>query len=244
MRFSKLFRLLLLPALIALCPDRVSAARARHPAEIRVTVSPAGNGDFQTIQQAVDHAPPEGDGRLIIAIEPGLYRERVVIPQDRPGVMLLGLGANPSDTVITYGMSAAAAGGTFFSSTVDVQGARFEAANLTIQNSFGPGSQAVALSVHSDRAVVRDCRLLGWQDTLYAASGRQLYKNTYIEGAVDFIFGNARAVFERCEIRSAGSGYITAQSRVTPGGATGFATLENSARVGTRRRCHHRRGDD
>ena len=222
MRFSGIFHRLLLPLLIALCAGRVSAARTRRPAEIRVTVSPAGKGDFKTIQQAVDHAPPEGDGRLIIAIEPGLYRERVVIPQDRPRVTLRGLGTNPSGTIITYNMSAAAAGGTFFSSTVDVQGTQFEAVNLTIQNSFGPGSQAVALSVHSDRAVVRDCRLLGWQDTLYAASGRQLYKNTYIEGAVDFIFGNARAVFEHCEIRSTGSGYITAQSRVTPDGATGF----------------------
>jgi len=222
MRFSGIFGLLLLPVLIALNPVRVSATGARHPAETRVTVSAGGKGDFQTIQQAVDHAPPEGNGRLIIAIEPGLYRERVVIPQDRPRVTLLGLGANPSDTIITYDMSAAAAGGTFFSSTVDVQGTQFETANLTIQNSFGPGSQAVALSVHSDRAVVRDCRLLGWQDTLYAASGRQLYKDTYIEGAVDFIFGNARAVFEACEIRSIGSGYITAQSRVAPAGATGF----------------------
>ena len=68
----------------------------------------------------------------------------------------------------------------------------------------------------------RNCRLLGWQDTLYAASGRQLYENCYIEGHVDFIFGNAAALFRNCEIHSLGTGYIAAQSRVTPDGGTGF----------------------
>jgi pectin methylesterase-like acyl-CoA thioesterase len=184
--------------------------------EIRVVVSSDGTADYQTIQQAVDHAPtPPPNVRLVIAIRPGTYRERLVIPQERARVTLLGLGKDPTSTVITYNMSAAAAGGTFLSSTVQVEGAEFEAENLTFQNSYGPGSQAVALSIHSDRAVLRHCRLLGWQDTLYAASGRQYYEDCYIEGAVDFIFGNARAVFDHCEIRSAGPGYVTAESRTS-----------------------------
>jgi len=190
--------------------------------EVRVTVSADGHADFQTVQQAIDHAPEYGDGRLVIAIQPGIYRERVVVPQDRLRVTFLGLGKDPSATVITYNMSAAAAGGTFLSSTVDVEGAQFEADDITFENSYGQGSQAVALMLHSDRAVLRHCRLIGWQDTLYAATGRQYYDESYIEGAVDFIFGNARAVFHRCEIRSAGPGYITAQSRTTADGAYGF----------------------
>jgi pectin methylesterase-like acyl-CoA thioesterase len=189
---------------------------------IRVTVSPDGHGDFRTIQQAIDHAPAEGDARLVIAIQPAVYRERVVIPQDRPRATLLGLGKDPSSTVITYNMSAAAAGGTFLSSTVDVEGAEFEASNLTLENSYGRGSQAVALTLHSDRAVLRHCRLIGWQDTLFAATGRQYYDECYIEGAVDFIFGNPRAVFDHCEIRSVGAGYITAQSRTAADAPTGF----------------------
>jgi pectin methylesterase-like acyl-CoA thioesterase len=189
---------------------------------VRVVVAPGGQGDFRTIQQAIDHAPLESNARLIIAVSPGVYQERVVVPEDRPGVTLLGLGKDPAATVITYSMSAAAAGGTFFTSTVDVEGRGFEASNLTIENSYGPGSQAVALSIHSDRAVVRDCRLLGWQDTLYAASGRQFYDRCFISGAIDFIFGNARAVFNHCEIHSAGAGYITAESRMTADGAGGF----------------------
>ena len=189
---------------------------------VRVVVSADGTADFPTIQRAVDHAPLEGNGRLEIAIRPGTYHERVKIPQDRPRVSLIGLGSDPSAVVITYSMSAAAAGGTFFSAVVEVQSEGFQASNLTIQNSFGPGSQAVALTIYSDRAIVHDVRLLGWQDTLYAAAGRQYYENCYIEGAVDFIFGDAQAVFENSEIRSIGDGFIAAESRKTPEGPQGF----------------------
>jgi pectinesterase len=76
--------------------------------------------------------------------------------------------------------------------------------------------------IHSDRAEFRKCRFLGWQDTLYAASGRQYYKDCYIEGHVDFIFGNAAAVFDHCEIHSKGDGYLTAVSRTSADQPTGF----------------------
>jgi pectinesterase len=209
----------------AAVPIRYSAA-AQTPVGrsgvVRVVVSADGTAEFPTIQRAVDHAPLEGNGRLEILIRPGVYHERVKIPQDRPRVSLIGLGDDPSAVTITYSMSALAAGGTFFSSVVEVQSEGFEAANLTIQNSFGPGSQAVALMVYSDRAIVHDVRLLGWQDTLYAAAGRQYYSKCYIEGAVDFIFGDAQAVFENSEIRSVGDGFIAAESRKTPDGPQGF----------------------
>jgi pectinesterase len=206
---------------------KFSTAAAQQPSGgitgvVRVVVSADGTADFPTIQRAVDHAPLEGNERLEIAIRPGVYHERVKIPQDRPRVSLIGLGNDPGAVVITYSMSAAAAGGTFFSAVVEVQSEGFQAANLTIQNSFGPGSQAVALTVYSDRAIVHDVRLLGWQDTLYAAAGRQYYKNCYIEGAVDFIFGDAQAVFEDSEIRSIGDGFIAAESRKTLDGPQGF----------------------
>jgi pectinesterase len=199
--------------------SRTSAVKPA-PVVIRVVVAADGSGDFKTIQMAVDHAPPSDSQRLIIEIHPGVYRERVSIPQDRPRVTLLGKDA--SSTVITYNMSAASAGGTFFSSTVNVQGAEFEAENITFENSYGVGSQAVALSIHSDRAVFHNCRFTAWQDTLYAALGRQYYRDCFIEGHVDFVFGNAAAVFDHCEIHSRGAGYITAESRTTPGGPGGY----------------------
>jgi pectinesterase len=190
---------------------------------VRAVVAAGGGGDFQTIQRAVDHVldhPPESVARVILEIRPGIYRERVKIPQDRPRLTLLGSDA--ATTLITSRMSAADAGGTFFSPTVEVNGAAFEAESISFENTFGTGSQAVAISVHSDRASFRNCRFLGWQDTLYAAFGRQYYRDCRIEGHVDFIFGNAAAVFDHCEIYSRGSGYITAHSRTRPDEPTGF----------------------
>ncbi|HZL57296.1 MAG TPA: pectinesterase family protein, partial [Bryobacteraceae bacterium] len=172
--------------------------------------------------------------RLIIEIRPGTYRERLVVPQDRPRTTFLGRDA--ATTIITAAMSAKEAGGTFLSSTVDVQGAEFQAENVTFENTFGTGSQAVALMIHSDRAEFRKCRFLGWQDTLYVATGRQYYKDCYIEGHVDFIFGNATAVFDQCEIHSRGDGYLTAQNRTAPDMTTGYVfyrckiTGENQAK--------------
>ncbi|MGH8324890.1 MAG: pectinesterase family protein, partial [Steroidobacteraceae bacterium] len=99
-------------------------------AAVHVVVAADGSGDFQTIQNAVDHAPAvSGSERLTIEIRPGTYHERVSVPQDRPRVTFLGKDA--ASTIIVYDMSAKAAGGTFFSSTVNVQGAEFEAENIT-----------------------------------------------------------------------------------------------------------------
>jgi pectinesterase len=188
---------------------------------LRFIVDPDGSGDSKTIQYAIDHAPTQtGSQRLIIEIRPGVYHERVVVPKGRGRVTFLGKDA--ASTIVTAGMSAKAAGGTFLSSSVDIEADDFEAENITFENTFGVGSQAVAISVHSDRAAFRNCRFLGWQDTLYAASGRQYYKDCYIAGHVDFIFGNATVVFDDCEIHSLGAGYLTAHSRTTPEQTTGY----------------------
>jgi pectin methylesterase-like acyl-CoA thioesterase len=121
-----------------------------------------------------------------------------------------------------------------------VTGDGFFATHLTISNDLSktgkPRTQAVALSITADRAVLRDVRLLGAQDTLYAASkkcsadgpchaSRQYYDHCYIEGEVDFIFGNAKADFQDCELRSvthAAGGYLTAQSRMKPEEDSGY----------------------
>jgi pectinesterase len=197
---------------------------AAPPAPIRVVVAQDGSGDYPTVQRAVDHAFDRvlapTTARLIIEIRPGTYRERVRVPRDRPRVTFLGQDAQT--TIITFGAGAKDVGGTFFSATVDIDSDEFEARNVTFENSYGTGTQAVAISVHSDRARFRNCRFLGMQDTLYAASGRQYYVDSYIAGHVDFIFGNAAAVFDRCEIRSRGAGYVAAVSRTMPEGPQGF----------------------
>jgi pectinesterase len=213
-----------------------------HAADVRVRVDPAaphanpGNENltvFPTIQNALDHHPfatPNRNGtpgRVFIEIVPGTYRERVIVTQNHPNITLLGLGKSPSDVVITNSLNAKSAGGTFFTETLEINGAAFEADNLTIENSAGNTGQAVAVANRSDRSIFKHCRLLGHQDTLFADFGRQYYLDTTIEGGVDYIFGNAAAVFDRTELHSNGPGFVTAQSRTSPTQPTGFVILNS-----------------
>jgi len=200
--------------------------------DVHVRVSPDSKGDvssvddFPTIQMALDHAAQLGTaGRLYVHISPGVYRERVMVTQNRPRTTFLGTGANAGDVVITASQNAKSAGGTFFSSTVVVNGEAFEADNLTFENAAGNTGQAVAISVRSDRAIFKHCRFLGDQDTLFADWGRQYYVASYIQGGVDFIFGNAAAVFVDDEVHIIRAGYVTAQSRTSADQQTGFVFL-------------------
>lgn len=195
-------------------------------------VSPGSKGttsskdDFPTIQMAMDHAPEPGPGgRLYLHIAPGIYHERVYVSPLRPRTTLLGTGTDPSQVVITASQNAKSAGGTFFSETVEVLGEAFQADNVTFENTAGPTGQAVAIAVSSDRAIFKHCRFVGDQDTLFANFGRQYYTESYIRGGVDFIFGNATAVFDNDEIHEIRPGYLTAQSRTAPTQTTGYVFL-------------------
>ncbi|MGA7159173.1 MAG: pectinesterase family protein [Acidobacteriaceae bacterium] len=183
---------------------------------------------FPTIQMALDHAPQPGpNGRLYIQIAPGIYHERVIVTQNRPRTTMLGTGKTPNDVVITASENAKTAGGTFFSSTVEIYGAAFEADNLTFENDAGHTGQAVAITVRSDRSIFKHCRFIGDQDTLFADFGRQYYVDDYIQGGVDFIFGNAAAIFADSEIHIIRPGYLTAQSRTASNQPTGYVFLHD-----------------
>jgi pectin methylesterase-like acyl-CoA thioesterase len=200
-----------------------------------ITVAETG-GDFTSIQAAVNAAPDTG---AVIRIMPGVYRE--VVHVDKPKIQFRGQTDDPAKVVLVYGNSAASTCGTSCSATLFVTGSDFFAGMMTIANDYSKTSdvpsQAVAVLVRGDRAVFRKVRLLGAQDTLYAASDkcmdgrspcavkRQYFSDCYIEGHVDFIFGDAKAVFDRCEIHSiphAAGGYLTAQSRSKPEQDSGY----------------------
>ena len=201
------------------------APAAERAAGARATV----NGQaFESIKAAVASLPA-GGGEVLLA--PGEYREKLLI--DTANVTLRGTGARPHDVAIIWGDGAANVGGTSKSFTMNVVADGFRAENLTIQNDYQtralPQTQAVALYVTGDRAVFDRVRLLGAQDTLYAASkkcaegttcqtSRQLFRDCYIEGHVDFIFGDANAFFERCRIHALKHPevMITAHSRTAP----------------------------
>lgn len=178
--------------------------------------------DFATVQAAVDALPQTGG---TIEIAPGEYREKLAI--QKPGVRLVGKGRDPREVRLVWSDGAITAGGTFKSASVTVSGDGFSARNLTIQNDYhlkdSRPSQAVALAITADRAVLERVRLLGAQDTLYAASkkgrpSRQYFRDCYVEGHVDFIFGDAKAFFDRCQIHAIAHGEVmlTAHSKSSP----------------------------
>jgi pectin methylesterase-like acyl-CoA thioesterase len=235
-------------ALAALCIACSASAQSLK----RVTVAAEGKADFRTVQDAVDHAPAEGE---VIRIAPGKYREKIHIIT--ANIHLIGTGKQPHDVVLSWDDSAKSAGGTGKSGSISVDADGFEAENLTIENTWEQehtrteeGSQAVALLMSSDRAVLDRVRLLGAQDTLYANSrtchgnlpkdgsaptgaqapcsaSRQYFRDCYIEGHVDYIFGDAKAVFDHCEMHSLhhATVMLTAQSKHFPEEDSGYFFL-------------------
>jgi pectinesterase len=178
----------------------------------------------ESIQKAVDALSLTGGE---ITVKPGIYREVVTIR--KPNVHLHGEDSDPSKTTIVFN-NGPANGGTFASGTVYVEAPNVTIDHLTIANDLGNGKgQGVALAVTADRAIFRNLRILGAQDTLFAASrycygdygpcerARQYFADSYIEGNTDFIFGDSLAVFERCQLHGISPGTVmyTAHSRHT-----------------------------
>jgi pectinesterase len=224
-------RAALIPALLILLGGQA------HAQDVHVQVGPNLTADgvthFVHIQNALDHAPEPGKGgRLFIHIAPGTYAERLYVSQFRKRTTFLGEGTTPAEVVITSKQSGPNIGGTFFSETIEVIADDFQADNVTFENTAGATGQALAISVTADRAVFKNCRFLGYQDTVFANYGRQYYVNTYIEGAVDFIFGNAAAVFDKSEIHITRAGYLTAQSRTSDTQDTGYVILNSRVTQG------------
>ncbi|XP_030446958.1 putative pectinesterase 11 [Syzygium oleosum] len=212
MRNPGQFILYFLLALLPTCTSFSEAGNAsRAPSVARlVRVDPSGEGDFTKIQDAIDAVQSNNLELVFIRVEPGTYREKIVVPADKPFVTLSGRS-----------------GDIFGSPTVSVLASDFVGRYLTIQNTHGPGAKAVALRVSGDRAVFLACRITSHQDTLLDDAGRHYYSNCYIEGDVDFIFGDAASLFEKCQVHSVsqGGGTITAQRRASPSENTGFVFL-------------------
>ncbi|XP_043710094.1 putative pectinesterase 11 [Telopea speciosissima] len=184
-----------------------------------IKVDQSGNGDFKKIQDAIDVVPSNNSDNVFIWIKPGIYREKVVV--DKPYITLSGSKA--STTIIT----GSGYGNIFDSATLSILATDFVARSLTIENTFGAGNKAVALRVSADKAAFYGCRILSYQDTLLDDTGRHYYNNSYIQGATDFICGNAASLFEKCHLHSLseGTGAITAQRRESPSENTGFTFL-------------------
>jgi pectinesterase len=201
-------------ALVAAC---VLGAGSRLAAQTNLVVAADGAGQFKTVQEAI-MAVPAGSAAnpVLIHIKPGTYKELIYVQREKRFFHLLGEDAQ--NTVLTFNLNANMPGadgkpiGTFRTASTVIDADDFTAENVTFENSAGPVGQALAIRVEGDRVVFRNCRFLGWQDTILDNRGRHLYQGCYIAGHVDFIFGGGTAFFEHCHIHCLRDGYITAAS--------------------------------
>lgn len=178
-----------------------------------------GSGDFKTVQEAVNAVADSSDKISVIYIKNGIYKEKIIVPAAKKNIKFIGEDKNK--TILTYDDYASKLGangkniGTSGSSSIYIYSDGFSAENITFENSAGTVGQAVAVWVAGDKAHFKNCRFLGFQDTLYTygAGSHQFYEDCYIEGTTDFIFGSATALFKNCEIFcKKGGQFITAAS--------------------------------
>jgi pectinesterase len=181
-------------------------------------VAKDGSGNFKTVQEAINAVPDYRKNLTTIYIRNGIYYEKLTLPPSKTNVIFIG--EDVMKTILTFDDFASRKNsfgeemGTTGSSSFFVFGDDFTARNITFENAAGPVGQAVAVRVDGDRVKFINCRFIGNQDTLYVHGerSRQYYKDCYIEGTVDFIFGWSTAVFEDCIIHCKKQGYITAAS--------------------------------
>ncbi|PWB24353.1 pectin esterase [Flavobacterium sp. HTF] len=180
------------------------------------TVAQDGSGDFTKIQDAINASPSFPYEKVTIFIKNGTYAEKVRIPEWN--THLAFVGESRENTIIAFDDNFSkinlGRNSTFYTYTVLVEGDDFSMSNLTIKNTSGDKGQAIALSIVANRVQVSNCIISGNQDTLYLSGKevKQYFKDCYIEGTTDFIFGGATALFENCIIHSLKNSYITAAS--------------------------------
>ncbi|XP_018814908.1 putative pectinesterase 63 isoform X1 [Juglans regia] len=209
-----------------LSDNSLIASLSKAPMKI-IKVRKDGAGDFKTVTDAVESIPSGNTDRVLIYIAGGEYREKVVVDRSRPFVTFYGQpGKMPT---ITYDGTAKKYG-TWKSATVAIESDNFMAVNIIFQNSSPKpdprksDGQAVALRISGDKAAFYGCRFIGFQDTLCDDVGRHLFQSCYIEGSVDFIFGNGKSIYKDTTIKSVAEnlGVIAAQDMNGQSGDSGF----------------------
>lgn len=220
---AKYLRVFILFVLLPL--TSVASAKAFQS---KIVVAADGSGNFKTLTaaiHAIENKTVDVHRPLLVYIKDGVYKEKVVIPSQIYDVYFRGQDA--SKTIITWDdYSGKGNINTFTSYTIKVLGHNLSFRNLTFRNSEGLHGQAVALDVEGNHCVFRDCRIVGNQDALYAAKGDSLqyFKDCYIEGTTDFIFGSSTAVFKNCDILCKKNSFITA-ARTPKGRKFGYVFL-------------------
>ncbi|KAL2466877.1 Pectinesterase/pectinesterase inhibitor 18 [Abeliophyllum distichum] len=188
-------------------------------------VAKDGTGNYTKLADAVAVVPDKSKKRYVIYVKKGTYKENVEVGKKKVKLMIVGDGMD--STIITGDLNVVDGSTTFKSATLAAVGEGFILQDICIQNTAGPEKhQAVALRVGADLSVINRCKIDAYQDTLYAHSLRQFYRDSYITGTVDFIFGNAAVVFQNCKLvarkpMKSQKNMVTAQGRIDPNQNTG-----------------------
>ncbi|CAM8914260.1 unnamed protein product [Rhodiola kirilowii] len=190
-----------------------------------LVVAKDGSGNFETITEAVAAIPKMRKKRFTIYIKKGEYVENVELNRDLWNVLMYGDGM--FDTVVSGSLNVVNHTPTYSTATFAVNGRGFVAKDMGFKNTAGPKKlQAVAVRSSSDKSVFFRCSFDAYQDTLYALSNRQFYRDCVVIGTIDFIFGNAAVVFQNCRIRvrqplPGQFNAVTAQGKTDPNQNTG-----------------------
>ncbi|VFR01741.1 unnamed protein product [Cuscuta campestris] len=215
--------------------DREVVAAASRPGargmHVDAVVALDGSGHHRSIGEAVSAAPNNSKRRYVIYVKRGVYHENVDMKKKKSNIMLVGDGIGA--TVVSGNRNFMQGWTTFRTATFAVSGKGFIARDMTFRNTAGPQNfQAVALRVDSDQSAFFRCSMEGYQDTLYAHSLRQFFRECSISGTIDFIFGNGAAVLQNCRIFTRKplplqKVTITAQGRKSPDQNTGFSIQDS-----------------
>ncbi|XP_019187277.1 PREDICTED: pectinesterase-like isoform X2 [Ipomoea nil] len=227
---------LLSPAQLQDFPGWLSSGRRRllkaslKEIEPDLVVAKDGSGNYTSINDALKNIPTKSDETFVLYIKEGVYEEQVTFFRNLTNLVVVGDG--PTKTKITGGLNFIDGVSTLHTATVVVVGDFFMARDIGFENSAGAEKhQAVALRVGADKTIFYNCRMDGYQDTLYAHTYRQFYRNCEISGTIDFIFGDSAAVFQNCTIvvrkpLEKQQNIVTAQGRKDPHQPTGLV-LQN-----------------
>ena len=178
-----------------------------------LVVARDGTGHYRTLAAAIERVRVYMDYDVTIFVKKGVYKEKIIVPEQLQNLEIVG--EDRDETIITFDDHANINKmGTFRTYTLKVNGNNLVFRNLTIENNAPQLGQAVALHTEGDCVKFINCRFLGNQDTIYTGGryARLYFKDCYIEGTTDFIFGPATALFENCHIHCKRNSYITAAS--------------------------------
>ncbi|KAI4323654.1 hypothetical protein L6164_023243 [Bauhinia variegata] len=164
-----------------------------------IIVAKDGTGKYRTVTDALKHVPEKSNKRTVIYVKKGVYYENVRVEKTKWNVMIIGDGM--TNTIVSGRLNFVDGTPTFSTATFAVFGRNLIARDMGFRNTAGPQKhQAVALMTSADQAVYYRCHIDAFQDTLYAHSNRQFYRECNIYGTVDFIFGNSAVVIQNCNI--------------------------------------------